>query len=79
MKTSVRPRPRGRRPQGGPPLGVVAGVSTGLLIGGVTISALLGGVLPSPYTPAPTIHEFFSTEADAVRASGVLVFCSSVP
>lgn len=67
------------RPQGGPPLGVLAGVSFGLLLAALAVSAALGGVVPSPYASAAVIRSYFLAEPDAVRASGVLLFGSSVP
>ncbi|MDX6365993.1 MAG: hypothetical protein QOK30_1069, partial [Nocardioidaceae bacterium] len=41
--------PRRRHPQGGPPLGLLAVISTGLLLVGIVASAAVGGVVPSPY------------------------------
>lgn len=77
MTTTPIPSPRPR--QSGPPLGVLAVVSAGLLIAGLAVSAALGGVLPSPFTDAAAIREYFQTESDAVQATAVLVFASSVP
>jgi hypothetical protein len=45
----------------------------------VAVSAGLGGVVPSPYDQPATIAAYFLTQSDAVRASGVLAFGSSVP
>jgi hypothetical protein len=71
---------RGRRhPQGGPHLGLLAIISTGLLLLGVGASAALGGVVPSPYRAAGVIRTYFTSESDAVRVDGVLVFASAVP
>lgn len=67
------------RQQGGPPLVVLAGISTALLVGGIALSALLGGVFPSPFGDAAGIARYFQTQPDAVKVSGVLVFGSSVP
>ena len=63
----------GPRRQSGPPLGVLAAVSTALLVAGIALSAALGGVLASPFEDADTIREYFLTQSDAVKASGVLV------
>jgi hypothetical protein len=65
--------------QGGPPLGLLALISTALLLAGLALSAALGGVFPSPYAAAGTIRDYFLTQSDAVRAGGVLLFGSSVP
>jgi hypothetical protein len=71
--------PRRRHPQGGPPLGLLAVISTGLLLLGIVASAALGGVVPSPYGAAGVIREYFTSQSDAVHVDGVLVFASSVP
>lgn len=67
------------RQQGGPPLAVLAAVSAALLVAGIALSAALGGVFRSPFGDAAAIGEYFRTQSDAVKASGVLVFGSSVP
>jgi hypothetical protein len=54
-------------------------VSLGMLIAGLALSAALGGVLPSPFNSAASIEHYFQTQSDAVKASGVLMFASSVP
>jgi hypothetical protein len=71
--------PRRRHPQGGPPLGLLAVISTGLLLLGIVVSAALGGVVPSPYGAAGVIRAYFTSQSDAVHADGVLVFASAVP
>lgn len=68
-----------RRTQAGPPLGLLALVSAGLLLAGLGVSAALGGVFPSPYAGAELIRDHFRTQPDAVRAGGVLAFAASVP
>jgi hypothetical protein len=65
--------------QAGPPLGVLALVSTGLLLASLATSAALGGTFPSPYADPAVIAAHFATEPDAVLAGGVLLFASSVP
>jgi hypothetical protein len=70
---------RSRHPQGGPPLGLLAVISTGLLLLGIVASAALGGVVPSPYGAAGVIRAYFTSQSDAVHADSVLVFASAVP
>jgi len=72
-------RPRTRGPQGGPPLGVLAVVSTALLVAGIAVSAALGGTVPSPYSGGAQIRDYFLNQPDAALAGGVLVFASAVP
>jgi hypothetical protein len=74
--TSVASR---RDPQAGPPLGLLAAISAGLLLLGIALSALLGGVFPSPFGSGTAILRYFATQSAAVRADGILVFGSSVP
>ena len=50
-----------------------------LLIAGLATSAALGGVLPSPFSSAASIQHYFLAHSDAVRASGIFAFASSVP
>jgi hypothetical protein len=54
-------------------------MSLALLVAGLALSAALGGVLPSPFGSAASIQQYFLAQSDAVKASGVLVFASSVP
>jgi hypothetical protein len=54
-------------------------VSAALLVAGIALSAALGGVFPSPFETSATIRLYFLTQSDAVKASGVLIFASSVP
>ena len=80
MATSTStPRPRTRGQQGGPPLGVLAAVSTALLVVGIAVSAALGGVVPSPYAGGGDITSYFVNQPDATLAAGVLAFASAVP
>ena len=72
-------RPRVRRSQGGPPLGVLAAVSAALLVAGIAVSAALGGTVPSPYAGGVEIRSYFLTHPEAALAGGVLVFASAVP
>jgi hypothetical protein len=73
------PATRPVRQHGGPPLVVLASVSLLLLIGGIALSAALGGVFPSPFEDAAVIQRYFAEQSDAVRAAGICVFASSVP
>jgi hypothetical protein len=70
---------RTRRPQDGPPLGVLAVVSTALLVTGIAVSAALGGTVPSPYAAGGDVRDYFAAQPDAALAAGVLAFASSVP
>ncbi len=74
-------RQRMSRPgaQSGPPLGLLAGVSAGLFVGGIVVSAVLGGVLPSPFDDPAAITAYVAAQPDAIKASGVLVFGAAVP
>ena len=66
--------------QAGPPLGVLALVSTVLLAAGVAGSAALAGqTYPSPYADADLIRQYFATSALAVTIGGTAVFASAVP
>jgi len=79
VNTTAMSRRTLRPGQDGPPLGVLAGVSAGLLLGGIALSAALGGVLPSPFADHEVIREHFLTHPSAVQAAGVLTFASAVP
>jgi len=68
-----------RRRQGGPSLVALALASTGLLVAGMVLSALLGGTLVSPFADAATVTAYFRDQPDAVKASAVLTFGSAVP
>jgi hypothetical protein len=70
---------RTRRPQDGPPLGVLAVVSTALLVTGIAVSAALGGTVPSPYAAGGDVRDYFAAQPDAALAAGALAFASSVP
>jgi hypothetical protein len=68
-----------RRPQAGPPLGVLAAVSLALLAAGLISSAALGGTIPSPFGSGASIQHYFQAHSGAAKASGILAFASSVP
>ncbi len=71
--------PAGRRRQGGPPLALLAGVSVGLLFGGLAIGVALGGVMPLPYGPATAVVTYVRAHPVAVQVIATAVFASSVP
>jgi hypothetical protein len=68
-----------RRQQGGPPLVLVGGVFVGLFIAGLVVSALLGGVTPSPFGPAAMVVQYYRDHPAAVQAQAIFLFASSVP
>lgn len=65
--------------QGGPPLGMLAAVSLGLLIAGLAGSAALGGTIPSPFADPAAIGRYFAEHPTAVLASAFFTFASAVP
>jgi len=73
--------PATRRQQaGGPPLGVLALVSTLLFLAGLFISAALAhGFPPSPTAPAATIQAYFAGHRTAVRVAALFQFGAAVP
>jgi len=80
MSEPIRESPaQTRHPQGGPSLVVLALVSVALMLLALAVSAALGGVIPSPFGDPAGIEHYFRTQSDAVRATGVLLFGSSVP
>lgn len=68
-----------RQQQGGPPLVLVGGMALGFFIGGLVISAALGGVVPSPFSSTTVVQGFFRDHPTAVQAGGIFLFASSVP
>lgn len=75
----VRSAGNGRPEQGGPPLVLVSGLSLGFLIGGLVVSAALGGVTPSPFKSAAEVLGYFRDHPGAVQAGAVGQFASAVP
>jgi hypothetical protein len=67
--------------QNGPPLGVLAVVSTVLFVGGLVISTVMSGghPYPSPFGDATEILEYFREQSAAVRVSGFSQFAAAVP
>lgn len=70
-----------RRPpqQGGPSLVLVGGMALGLFLGGLVVTALLGGVTPSPFGPAESVAGYYREHPLAAQAGAVFVFASAVP
>jgi hypothetical protein len=72
-------RETGRRPQGGPPLVLLAVISLVLLLGGLVIGVALGGMMPLPYGADSAIQAYVRAEPVAAQVIAVGVFASSVP
>ncbi|MGX9792446.1 hypothetical protein [Mycobacterium sp. MMS18-G62] len=68
-----------RRPQGGPPLAMLAVISLVLLLAGLAIGIALAGVMPLPYGSATAIQDYVSGHHGAAQAIGVATFASSIP
>ena len=69
----------GRRPQGGPPLVLLAVISLVLLLGGLAIGFAIGGMMPLPYGADSAIQAYVRAEPVAPQVIAVAVFASSVP
>ena len=68
------------RADAGPPLPLLAIVSTALLIGGLIIStALAGETFPSPFAATETVQAYVGDNAGALRVTAFFSFASSVP
>jgi hypothetical protein len=69
-----------RQQQGGPPLGVLALVSTVLFLIGLFVAAALAkGFPPAPSANAATIQRYFSAHRSATRVSALFQFAAAVP
>jgi hypothetical protein len=69
-----------RQTHGGPPLAVLAAVSTALLLASLIIpTAMAGGTFPSPFDANTSILEYFRDHQNAVQVSAFLQFASAVP
>src|SRR5215208_1102838 len=68
-----------RRPQGGPPLAILAAISLVLLLIGLAIGVALAGVMPLPYGSATAIQDYVVGHHAAAQAIGVATFASSIP
>jgi hypothetical protein len=58
---------------------MLAGISLGLLLVGLAVSAAMGGVMPLPYGSDTAIQDYFQAHPAAVQAGAIGVFASSVP
>jgi hypothetical protein len=58
---------------------LVSGLSLGFLIGGLVVSAALGGVVPSPFKSAAEVQAYFRDHPAAVQAGAIGQFASAVP
>jgi hypothetical protein len=70
---------RAMEQRGGPPLAMLAAISSALLVAGVVTSTALGGVFPSPFSDPGAIGRYFADEPDAVLAGAVFGLASAVP
>jgi hypothetical protein len=79
-KTGQAPLASGRPEQAGPPLLLLALITTVLFLAGLFISALMAkGFPPAPTAPAATVTKYFQHHRSAVRTAAALQFGSSVP
>jgi len=69
----------GRRPQGGPPLALLAAISLVLLLAGLVIGVAFAGVMPLPYGSATAIQDYVAGHHAAAVAMAVGTFGSSIP
>jgi hypothetical protein len=76
--TAVTPHHRQR--DGGPPLAVLATVSTGLFLASLIVgTAMAHKTFPSPFDSEATILAYFRDHHDAVRAMAFFQFASAIP
>jgi hypothetical protein len=69
-----------RQQQGGPPLGVLALISTLLFLAGLFIAAAVAkGFPPAPTASAATIQKYFHDHRSATRVAALFQFGSAVP
>lgn len=77
--TVIAPRSHDRA-TAGPPLAILAVVSTALLVAGLILSTVLAGeTFPAPFAPADVVQAYFTGHRDAVAATAVFTFASAVP
>jgi hypothetical protein len=77
-RSDLRARPR--QQDGGPPLGVLALVSTLLFLIGLFVSAAIAKSFPpAPTASAVTIQHYFQAHRTAVEVSALFQFAASVP
>jgi hypothetical protein len=81
MSMTETPDARRRyRADAGPPLVILAIVSTGLLVAGLIIStALAGETFPAPFAPADVVESYFRNNRTAVAVTAFFTFASGVP
>jgi hypothetical protein len=69
-----------RQTHGGPPLAVLAAVSTALFLASLIIStAMANATFPSPFDANASILEYFRDHQNAVQVSAFFQFASAVP
>jgi hypothetical protein len=69
-----------RQQHGGPPLGVLALVSTALFLVGLFVAAAMAGrFMPAPTASAQTIRDYFVNNRSAVRVAALFQFGAAVP
>jgi hypothetical protein len=71
---------RSYRADAGPPLVVLAAVSTGLLMAGLITSTVMAGeTFPAPFAPADVVEAYFRDRSAAVAVTAFFTFASGVP
>ena len=69
-----------RQQHGGPPLGVLAVISTALFLIGLFVAAAMAGrFMPAPTASAQTIQGYFVNNRSAVRVAALFQFGAAVP
>lgn len=70
-----------RTAKGGPPLGILGVVVTGLFVAGLALSTVLaaGSPFPSPFGEAAPIVTYFQDHEFAVRVGGLFQFAAAIP
>jgi hypothetical protein len=69
-----------RQQHGGPPLGVLAVLSTALFLLGLFVAAAMAGrFMPAPTASAQTIQDYFQNNRSAVRVAALFQFGAAVP
>lgn len=73
--------PRRRQAQGGPPLGVLAVVFTGLFVVGLVLSTAIAGghTYPSPFSDGIGIQVYFHEHRGAVLTTAFFQFGAAIP
>jgi hypothetical protein len=71
---------RPQRPQGGPPLGLLAVISTALFLSGLLIAAVVAhGFPPSPTAAATTVDHYAAAHTTSNRISAFFSFAAAIP